>query len=307
MSAGNGNGRAAVVLATYASNGATLATCPSCGQAGRASRRPDGQIRFKCYAEAAGCAGSGDYLSAEPVAEQQVLSPATDPLVAAAELGELLGLAALGLEIHGAKFFGRGSGASVDLVLGDGTTVTFDTVRDMANPTRLAVELAACVGAAPKLKAPQAVRAVILTRAIAAHYETLTADEIAVDWGTSYLQSAQVIEVDIEDQAERWGAFCMLRERDERREGHERAPLVVLRHTDGSRLVRTGWYRETVRAQDPGISPQQLAQRMERVGWRRRGHRGRIKATQPGFGGSLAWNFYLVPDGWEDSHDAAAR
>src|SRR5688572_4921663 len=88
----------------------------------------------------------------------QVADRAPDAIAAAELLTELLGLADIDLTIRGARIVGRGSRASADLYLSDGTEVTFETLRDFANPTRLALELAACTGATPTLKAPQAIK-----------------------------------------------------------------------------------------------------------------------------------------------------
>jgi hypothetical protein len=74
----------------------------------------------------------------------------------------------------------------------------------------------------------------------------------------------------------------------------------VLRHHDGTRYVRCGWYRENVRAHDGTVSALDLAHRMERVGWLRRGTHGRIKATCPTRSQTLVWTFYEIPDGWEN-------
>lgn len=229
-----------------------------------------------------------------------------DPITAAEELAALLDLPSVGLSIRGARVVGRGARASADLHLSDDTTVTFETLRDVATPARLALEIASCTGAAPKLKAPQAIRAVVLLRAIADHHVVFTADEIAIDWGTSYLQGADTLDADLADQTARWSAFSHLKGIDpEGRSRESGIPLVaanvMLRHVDGTRLVRCGWFYAFARAQDIGASAADVAHRMERVGWARRGGSGRIKATSPGFRATLGWNFYTVPDGWESS------
>lgn len=227
-----------------------------------------------------------------------------DPISAAEQLAELLRLPAVGLSIRGARVVGRGSKASADLYLSDGSEITFESLRDVANPSRLALEVAACTGATPALRAPQAIKAVALLRALAEHQEIVTLDQVAADWGLTFLQAADVLEVDLTDQAQRWDAFCRLEALDPftrwRAEGVTIAKAsLVLRDTDGARLVRTGWFRAHVRADDHQVSPQEIAHRMERVGWRRPGGSGRVKATQPGFTRTLAWSFYTVPAEWE--------
>lgn len=227
-----------------------------------------------------------------------------DPLSAAEELAALLDLPAVGLSIRGARIVGRGSTASADLYLSDETEVTFETLRDVGTPARLTLQVAACTGAAPKLKQQDAIRAVVLLRAIAEHAEVYTADELAIDWGVSYLQTAEVLDVDMSDQTARWGAFTHLKDIDPESRSRAQgislaAASVVLRHSDGTRLVRCGWFYSHARAQDIGVSAAIVAHRMERVGWVRRGAKGRIKATSPGFAETLAWSFYSVPIDWQ--------
>jgi hypothetical protein len=228
-----------------------------------------------------------------------------DPIRAAEQLTALLDLSSVGLAIRGARIVGRGSRASADLHLSDQTTITFESLRDVANPSLLTLEVAACTGATPQLKKPQAIRAIALLRALAEHYETFTADQVARDWGTSYLQTAAELPVDLSDQAARWEAFCHLeRTRPVETARAENVSIAqgsaVLRHVDGTRLVRCGWFRDAIRAQDAMVSPPELAHRMLRVGWRRRGADGRIKASRPGHDGRLIWTFYEIPAGWED-------
>src|SRR4051812_6191347 len=78
------------------------------------------------------------------------LNPQEEWEAAAHDLAELLCLPTVGLGIDGARVVGRGSQASVDLYLSDLSTVASDSVRDFANSTRLAVEIAACTGATPE-------------------------------------------------------------------------------------------------------------------------------------------------------------
>lgn len=228
-----------------------------------------------------------------------------DAIEAAGQLAALLDLASVGLEIRGARIVGRGSKASADLHLSDGTSIAFESLRDVGNATRLALEVAACTGATPKLKAPQALQAIALLRAIADHEEAFTTDDIAREWGTVYLDATAVEDVDLDDQHARWRAFSNMRALDPaagRRTGQVAtvaAGSVVLRTPDGTRFVRAGWFAEHVREAE-NVSPADIAHRMERVGWQRRGKSGRIKATSPTDGSQIGWNFHIAPAGWED-------
>src|SRR5688572_24383453 len=111
-----------------------------------------------------------------------------DPITAAEQLTALLDLGSVGLEIRGARVVGRGSGASADVYLSDGSEITFATLRDVATPKCLALEVAACTGATPNIKAAQAIRAVALLRRVAEHHETTTLDQHSADLGLAYLQ-----------------------------------------------------------------------------------------------------------------------
>jgi hypothetical protein len=231
--------------------------------------------------------------------------PATDPIAAAEQLAELLRLPSVGLSIRGARIVGRGARASADVYLSDGSVLTFETLRDVGTVNRLALEVAACTGALPKLKGPQALQAVALIRAMAEHEETFSDDQIAREWGATYLQAATAEPVDLEDQADRWRAFSTLERVDPvaaRWRGDSpsiAAASLILVARNGARLVRSGWFRAHVRGEE-NVSAVEVAQRMLRVGWRRRGATGRIKASRVGHAGQLAWSFYEVPPRWED-------
>jgi hypothetical protein len=124
--------------------------------------------------------------------------------------------------------------------------------------------------------------------------------------GRAYLQSATRHDVDLSDQEARWEAFCMLERFDPiasaRRDSVTVAQAsVVLHDPQGIRYVRCSWLAAQYRREDPTASPQDVAHRMQRVGWPRRGRHGRIKATPVGRKGQLAWNFYVVAPGWEET------
>ncbi len=228
-----------------------------------------------------------------------------DAITAAKELGALLELPSVGLSIRRARVVGRGARASADVFLSDGSVMTFETLREVGTVNRLQLEVAACTGALPKLKAAQALRAVALLRAIAEHEQAFSGDEVARDWGVTFLQAAETLPIDLSDQANRWEVFSALQRIDPSgarfrgEAGTVAAASVVLEDRCGIRLVRCGWFRAHVRAED-NVSATEVAHRMQRVGWRRNGKTGRIKATPPGRRGQLAWSFYEIPAGWEN-------
>jgi hypothetical protein len=110
----------------------------------------------------------------------------------------------------------------------------------------------------------------------------------------------------MDNQAERWGWFEKLNETDPLETARAQGGKSVARETivledsrTGDRYVRVSWFGMYVRQQASYVSPQELAARMERVGWKKRGGRGQIKATQPGFERTLSHRFYVVEKGWE--------
>lgn len=229
-----------------------------------------------------------------------------DPSTAAEQLNALLSLPE-SASICGARITGQGSRATVEIDLANGDTMVFETLRDMTRPAVLIAEVAACAGVAISLKQSTAVNAVVLVRAIAEHTAATNDNDDAIDWGVSYLQTAMVLDVDMDDQRERWGAFSRLRDAQDGveaaeapgRESSYAAANVVLRSHSGVRYVRAGWFQRYVCRQDSTISRQAVTVRMLRVGWQVRGKTGRIKATCPTRPNTLGWNFLLVPEGWE--------
>lgn len=230
-----------------------------------------------------------------------------DPIDAAEQLGALLSLPP-GAGVRGARLVGQGSRASVEIDLANGDCMVFDSVRDMTRPAALVAEVAACAGVAVSLKQTQAVQAVVLVRALAERTQGVTENDCATDWGVSYLQAATVLDVDMDDQRERWAAFNRLKDAQlavelaeaPGRESSFAASTIILRSHSGVRYVRAGWFQRYVARQDSTISRQAVTVRMLRVGWQIRGKSGRIKATCPGRPEALGWAFLMAPAGWEN-------
>jgi hypothetical protein len=304
-----------LITATYANNGyrALDPGCPKCGQEVRVDLVGD-RLNYSCRA------GCGPAVVAAGVDEDKVrdhLRGLRDRSNGAAEdtaaqVARLYGLDRVGLEVTGSRVVGSGGSATVYLYLSDGRELVFERLRDMAKPQTVLVELAARTGARPKLDQAKCIDAIALIRELADHELTASIDEISREWGVTFRQSAQVIDVDMDYQAQRWAAFV------EHIHGREPASIarnepgtsvahasVVLRHVDGTRFVRAGWFRAHVRTDDVTASPQEIAQRMERVGWRRPGAEGRVKATcpgptrPPGLPDTLVWRFYVVAADWD--------
>jgi hypothetical protein len=290
---------------TYESNGYWAIDCPQCRQEVRVDLHGD-RLSYSCRAQ---CGADIAALVDKDKIRDELREAATSrngnaDSGPAERLTTLYGLATVGLEVVRARVVGDGGTATVYLYLSDGFEIVFERLRDMAKPQTVLVELAACTGARPKLDQTKCIDAIALIREIAEHELTATIDELSREWGLTFLQSADAIDLDMDDQTERWGAFSELDRRDPvaapRSAGTSVASAsVVLRHLDGTRYVRAGWFRAHVRQDDVTVSPQEIAQRMERVGWRRPGTEGRVKATRPGHQGALLWRFYVVDADWE--------
>lgn len=221
------------------------------------------------------------------------------------QLAVLLDLPAVGIDVKSVTTFGHGSRASVEIELSNGDTMTFDSIREMTQPPVLAAELVACAGVAPKMNRDRAMKIAVIVRQLATRERAFNDNDIAIDWGATFLQVADTIDVDFADQGARWAAFNHLDQVDpfakSRQEGISLASAcIVLRHLDGERYVRSGWFYQHVRTLDTAIGQSSLTLRMLRVGWKRRGSMGRIKATAPARAATLGWNFWTVPAGWEE-------
>lgn len=239
--------------------------------------------------------------------------PATMPPVEAlAALSELLGLDQVGVMVTAADVYGRGGTASATLRLSTGDSIVFESLRDMGTANKLAIEIAAAVGVVRTFKTPEAVQAVALIRRCAKLHESFTADQVAFDIGTTWLQESAPMQVDMNDQAARWRAFAVLNraQPDLASRQHDCsfvAACTTLVGLDGTRYVRAGWFYAFAHRQDATIGGNdRIAIRMQRVGWRRRGKHGRTKATEPMSGTELIWSFFEVPEGWEKTTPPAA-
>jgi hypothetical protein len=224
-------------------------------------------------------------------------------------LGNMLELRPNGIDIKRVRIVGNGPEASADLYLSDGTVIYVDKLGRLTNAANTKALIASYTGINPgTLKQADCVEAIAIMRTVGDVQRTATEDDIARDWGTSFLQESKPWSgLDMNDQAERWSWFKKLDDTDpllnaRAQGGRNVARLVdVLEDaTSGERYVKCGWFQMYVRQQAASISPQELGPRMERVGWKRRGSRGQVKATEPGFSRSLAHRFYVVEKGWEE-------
>jgi hypothetical protein len=162
---------------TYASGSRDCIDCPSCGQAAQVVCRGD-QLTFdcdgKCGGDIAALLGEDELrrILAELVVNGH--SPRTGGAAETASqkrerLASLLALPSVGLGVTGARVTGRGSMASADLYLSDDSTVTFESLSEFANISRLAVQMAACTGVVLTIDRRKALQALTLLREIAEH------------------------------------------------------------------------------------------------------------------------------------------
>jgi hypothetical protein len=274
--------------------------CTGCGYDAEIESRLSHGMRALCDKCAALTITTATDAPARPRESDEASGCHPGEIPAADQLAGLFGLLSVGVTILGADIYGSGSRAAVEIRLSNGEVMTFDQLREMANAGILAAELVACTGATPKLAKPSALRAIALVRTIARQHRTMSDNDVAIEWGVTYLQAVDVLDMDLGNQADRWAAFSALAEIEPTREpSGVPPPHMVLRHIDGTRLVRSSWFVTHVKNMD-SASARDIPTRMSRVGWHRRGSEGRVKATRPGLKGQLNWAFFFVPEGWEN-------
>lgn len=211
--------------------------------------------------------------------------------------------------VIGANVFGRGPAASVDIRLKDGSAMTFERFSDLALPSRLSAYLVTLTGTYRAFKGSDAGEIAATVFKLARHHAEADEDEAAREWGRDYLRDAPTEPVELADQDDRFRAFGLLAGTHPARDGGEdrssyalaaRSIVLVDRET-GVRLVRTGWFQTFVKREVGGVSPALLAKQMARVGWRRTGSEGRIKATCSSDGRTLVFSFYVVDADWGET------
>jgi len=227
-------------------------------------------------------------------------------------LETLLRLAQAGAHIHELRMIGNGPGAAVEIELADGTLLETDHFGDLWTHTGLAKFVSQSTGInAGGITKVEAEDANALIRRLAAIRYATGARDLGREHGLDFLRQATVETFDLTDRASRYEAFARLDAIDPvraadpyLRERGEVTPTVaacsiVLRHTDGTRLVHCGWFFSHVRQTGKVSHPGELARRVELAGWARAGTRGRVKATSPGLGHPIILPFWRVEPGWE--------
>lgn len=242
----------------------------------------------------------------DQLADQQTAAP--DALGAAEKLGALWDIAPAGIWVRGARIYGRGRSARVEIDLSNRETMTFREAQVMMRAPELRAEIVACTGRAPKVSADKAIAAYALIRALADQEDADDDRTTALEWCSDFLQDTPLLDCDMRDMPHRRGAFEQLNydlwSRQREHGGSLASHALVLRDHDASRLVRAGWFLAHVRQRESNIGQAEISRRVLAVGWKRAGGQdstsGRIKATSPARGTTpLAWNFYLVPATWE--------
>ena len=181
----------------------------------------------------------------EPRAEQHA-TPNTAAMLRT--LSELLGITEVGLLVVGVTIFGAGPRRSVrSPVCPNGTTMYVERFADVTMATKLSTIVVTYTGTPVKITGGQATRAAALMRRLAELHDVMTGDDIAWDWGTTFLQSAEAVAVDLRDQASRWDAFPKLYGHDPVTSSRERGCSIargsyLLVDASGARLVRCGWF-----------------------------------------------------------------
>jgi hypothetical protein len=239
------------------------------------------------------------------------------------ELTRALRLDEVGRRVVRTFVAGHGHAAAASIELDDGYSIDFDRFEQVAQPDKLANQLACTVGITTVFTKLQARRVASLVRSIAGRGEELREHALFVDEALRLLDLAPTVGFDCDSQAERWKMWQQLRaidpeepppppaehetsaERQRREsrsvEAYVRRMLILRDRRSGDRYVPAGWLQQFMRLRlGAGTTPSRTKQAMLRAGWRMRGDTGRIKAREPaGGGGELILAFYLVPAGWQ--------
>jgi hypothetical protein len=220
----------------------------------------------------------------------------------AGELTELLGLKP-DRKVVRVDVYGRGSNATVEIGLANNEEIVLDTIGRVASTTKFTAEIAIQVGARPTLKMTDVVRILALIHDLGEHHHGLENEDRAADFATDYLRAARIEPVRMADQHSRWRAFSLLDQVDPmaRAEGSIAASSVVLQDEDtGWLYVRASWFGAHVRQQSGPGEAAIILRAVLRLGWRKPGRHGQIKATAPGRKDTLHWAFLEVPPNWRN-------
>jgi hypothetical protein len=237
-----------------------------------------------------------------------------DPLGSA---GAMLGLGDLGLTITRVQIYGTGPNAEVVIHLSGPlpnglATATVSRQGIISKPAMFNSEWVSLTTIWRKFTGDQCGQVASALGRAAEHHARSTMEDKGREWGWEFLRLAIRLDVDVSDQDERYGAFVELANANPdgghedfgpRRSAHAFARACpVLYAKNGERWVRAGWFETYVR-RDAGRAPDNLATLMERIGWRRPGREGWIKATPTTGDRPLKWRFYEVARGWgADAH-----
>jgi hypothetical protein len=237
-----------------------------------------------------------------------------------AELTKAIRVGSLGRRVASTFVAGHGNTGSATIALDDGYTIEFEQFEHVAQPAKLADQLATTVGITTEFSKLQARRVAALVRLSASREQELRNHGVFVNEAMRLLDLAPTDEFDQGDQLSRWEMWQRLRALDpdeppdapaletdamrRRRESgsaeaYARRMLVPIDRETRVRFVLAGWLQEFMRRRlGSSTTPHRTKQTMMRAGWRMRGKDGRIKATDPDSGEDFPLVFYLVPAGW---------
>jgi hypothetical protein len=216
---------------------------------------------------------------------------------------------------------GHGNSASAAIVLDNGYAIEFDQFAHVAQPDKLADQLATTVAITTQFSKLQARRVASLVRMAASRIAELHERDIYIEEAMKMLRLAELVKFKFADQASKWEVWQQLeatdpeetpegppqetsaqrhnRERNDA-EAYAKRMLVPCDVETGVRFVHAGWFQHFMRLRlGPSSTPQKARQAMLGAGWQVRGQRGRIKATDPNTSAVLELFFYLVAKNWE--------
>jgi len=171
----------------------------------------------------------------------------------------------------------------------------------------LAQEIRLQIGTDPSIKKDDLGRLDVLVGQFCKVVQAMTVQDRAVELGRTFLQEAETLDVDLDNQAERYAALKQLKDRHPtakaKADGTSTvAACIVLRDNVDRRYVRISWFVDFVKANAVSSQVGAIVEAMESPGmWSRLNDtKSRMKGTDPVTKDHVWQALYEVPANWPE-------
>ena len=171
----------------------------------------------------------------------------------------------------------------------------------------LAQEIRLQIGTDPSIKKDDLGRLDVLIGQFCKVVQAMTVQDRAVELGRTFLQEAETLDVDLDDQAQRYAALKQLKDRHPiaraKADGTSAVTAcIVLRDNVGRRYVRISWFVDFVKANAVSRQVGAIVEAMESPGmWSRlNDSKSRMKGTDPDTKDHVWQALYEVPANWPE-------